>query len=88
MADTSYLKTKVTGIVAPVGTFLSLYKKEDLLECNGQELNISEYPELAEQFKVFYGKANHFGGDGEKTFALPFLDGVCVSVKDIKRYES
>ena len=88
MADTGYLKTKVTGIVVPVGTFVSFNKETDLLDCKGQILNISDYPELAEQFKVFYGKANHFGGDGEKTFALPDIDGAYVSTKNIKRYES
>jgi len=88
MADTGYLKAKVTGIVVPVGTFLNLDKETDILACKGQELNISDFPELAEQFKIFYGKADHFGGDGEKTFALPNIAGVCVSTKTIKRYES
>lgn len=88
MSDTDYLKAKVTGIVVPVGTFLTVNNETDILACKGQELNISEFPELAEQFKIFYGKADHFGGDGEKTFALPNIAGVCVSTNNIKRFES
>ena len=58
----------------PVGTvisYLGLTAPKDYLICDGTEYNVSGYPELAAFFKSQFGAANHFGGDGETTFAVP-----------------
>lgn len=45
------------------------------LKCDGTVYNISQYPDLAQHFKIEFGKANQFGGDGSTTFAVPDLRG-------------
>lgn len=60
----------------PVGTVISLMgtsAPEDYLVCDGTEYPISDYPDLAEHFRRQFGSADHFGGDGENTFAVPDL---------------
>lgn len=58
----------------PVGTvisFLGLTAPKDYLICDGAEYHIADYPELAEFFQQQFGAANHFGGDGATSFAVP-----------------
>ncbi len=58
----------------PVGTvisFLGLTAPKDYLICDGAEYHIADYPELAEFFQQQFGAANHFGGDGVSSFAVP-----------------
>lgn len=58
----------------PTGTvisFLGTSAPEDYLTCDGTAYNISDYPELADFFRQQFGAANHFGGDGTATFAVP-----------------
>jgi len=45
------------------------------LSCDGATYNIADYPKLAEQIKTEFGSYNHYGGDGETTFAVPDLRG-------------
>lgn len=42
-----------------------------ILPCDGRELKIVDYPELADSFEKYLGKKNYYGGDGITTFALP-----------------
>ena len=63
---------------SPIGTVISFMGSaapEDYLVCDGGEHNIAEYPDLAEFFREQFGSANHFGGDGETTFAVPTVQG-------------
>lgn len=58
----------------PIGTIISFMGKtapDDYLICDGTEYSIEEYPELAAFFLKEFGEKNHFGGDGETTFAVP-----------------
>ena len=41
------------------------------LVCDGTVYNIADYPDLAQFFADNYGSANHWGGDGTTTFAVP-----------------
>ena len=62
----------------PVGTIISVmgnFAPVNYLACQGQEVAIDTYPELAQYFKDQFGESNHFGGDGITTFALPDLRG-------------
>lgn len=38
---------------------------------NGAVLNIADYPRLAAHYAAVYGAANHHGGNGTTTFAVP-----------------
>lgn len=58
----------------PIGTVISYMGRtapKDYLICDGTAYPISDYPELAEFFRRQFGSTNHFGGDGEITFAVP-----------------
>lgn len=58
----------------PIGTvisFLGTSAPEDYLVCDGTAYDISDHPELADFFRQQFGTVNHFGGDGETTFAVP-----------------
>lgn len=60
----------------PIGTIISymgLTAPQDYLVCDGAEYNITDYSELARFFETQFGAANHFGGDGTTTFAVPNL---------------
>ena len=60
----------------PIGSILPIMGTEapqDYLICDGRELNISEYKELANYFEKQFGSKNHFGGNGTATFAVPDL---------------
>ena len=71
------------GTVIP---FMGKTAPSGYLVCDGTELLIEDYPKLAEFFEVQFGNSNHFGGDGETTFAVPdlrgeFLRGTGASVR-------
>ncbi|MCI8818275.1 MAG: tail fiber protein [Oscillibacter sp.] len=58
----------------PIGaviSFLGLMAPAGYLICDGAVKDIREYPALADLFRRQFGAVNHFGGDGETTFALP-----------------
>lgn len=58
----------------PIGTVISYMGKtapKDYLVCDGAAYQITDYPDLAAFFETQFGSKNHFGGDGETTFALP-----------------
>ena len=60
----------------PIGTVISFMGQSapaDYLACDGSAYPIKDYSKLAEFFKEQFGSANHFGGDGEATFAVPDL---------------
>lgn len=62
----------------PVGTVISVMgitAPLHYLPCNGQIVNIADYPELANYFEGQFGSKNYFGGDGTTTFAVPNLQG-------------
>lgn len=58
----------------PIGTIISFMgtsAPDGYLVCDGAVHNISDYPALAALFAAQFGAANHFGGDGTSTFAVP-----------------
>lgn len=62
----------------PIGTIISVMGTTapmNYLACNGQVVNISDYPELALYFETQFGSKNKFGGDGTTTFGIPDLRG-------------
>jgi microcystin-dependent protein len=66
------------GGVVPTGTIISFMGNnapEGYLKCDGAELNITDYPALANHFETEFGTKNYFGGDGETTFKVPDLQG-------------
>lgn len=73
-----YSKVGVHSGFTPVGTVISIMgvtAPMNYLACNGQVVNISDYPELALYFETQFGDKNHFGGDGVTTFSIPDLRG-------------
>lgn len=66
------------GGFAPIGTinfFDASVAPNGWLACNGQEVNISDYPELATYYASVHGSSNFYGGNGTTTFAVPDLRG-------------
>lgn len=64
--------------VTPTGTIIAQMGKEapaGYINCDGSTYNISEYKQLSEYIKNQFGSYNYFGGDGERTFAVPDLRG-------------
>lgn len=62
----------------PVGTIISVMGTSaptNFLACNGQTVNIADYPVLANYFLEQFGQVNKFGGDGTTTFGIPDLRG-------------
>lgn len=62
----------------PVGTVIAVMgvtAPANYLACNGQVVNIADYPELANYFYQQFGSKNKFGGDGTTTFGIPDLRG-------------
>lgn len=60
----------------PIGTvisFMGTKAPKDYLICDGTSYPISRYPGLATFIAGQFGFPNHFGGDGETTFAVPDL---------------
>jgi hypothetical protein len=66
------------GGFAPFGcinAYMGTVAPQGWLICNGQTVNITDYPELAAHFASQLGSSNVFGGDGTTTFAMPDLRG-------------
>ena len=64
------------GSSIPVGniiSFMGTIAPDGYLTCDGAVLNIVDYPNLASHFETQFGSKNHFGGDGNTTFAVPDL---------------
>ncbi|MCM1219128.1 MAG: phage tail protein [Lachnospiraceae bacterium] len=62
----------------PIGTiipYMGNTPPKHYLACDGAILNIDDYPDLASHFVEEFGAAEHFGGDGLTTFAVPDLRG-------------
>ena len=62
----------------PVGTIISVMGNSaprNYLACNGQVVDILDYPELAHYFEEQFGQVNKFGGNGTTTFGIPDLRG-------------
>ena len=60
----------------PVGSIIdcsSVSNPPHYLICDGKEYNISDYPDLAQHFIDEFGQSNYYGGDGNTTFAVPFI---------------
>lgn len=60
----------------PIGTVIAYMGRtapDGYLTCDGAVYNISAYPALAALFGSQFGSTNHFGGNGEDTFAVPDL---------------
>lgn len=73
-----YLGGKADAGFTPVGTIISVMgvtAPSNYLACNGQVVNIADYPELANYFYQQFGSKNKFGGDGTTTFGIPDLRG-------------
>ena len=73
-----YLGGTAEAGFTPVGTVISVMGKTapaNYLACNGQIVNIADYPELATYFEQQFESVNYFGGDGTTTFAVPDLQG-------------
>ena len=62
----------------PVGTIIAVMGKtvpNNYIACEGQIVNIKDYPELARYFNEQFGSYEYFGGDGIDTFGIPDLRG-------------
>ena len=62
------------GDTTPIGSVIAhigMTAPEGYLACDGAELNIADYTDLATHFETQFGAKNHFGGDGVTTFAVP-----------------
>lgn len=67
---------KPLGDGTPIGTviaYMGVRAPEHYLICDGTELNIIDYKDLAGQIQSEFGMVNYFGGDGTVTFTLPDL---------------
>ena len=76
--DGDELTQKAVMGYTPIGTVISVMGNSaprHYLACDGQIVNIIDYPELAVYFEQQFGSKNHFGGDGTTTFAVPDLRG-------------
>ena len=61
----------------PVGTiipFMGVIAPQNYLACDGQIVNVADYPDLADFFEVQFGTKYKFGGSGT-TFGIPDLRG-------------
>ena len=73
-----YLNGVAHAGFTPIGTVISVMGNHaplNYLICNGQIVNIADYPELASYFNQEFGSINKFGGDGTTTFGIPDLRG-------------
>ncbi len=72
------LSAAPAACTVPVGTviaFMGTQPPVDYLACDGTVYAIADQPVLAEFITRQFGSVNHFGGDGETTFAVPDLRG-------------
>lgn len=58
-----------------ITSFLGTTAPDGWLLMNGTLYQIADYPNLANFIEEQFGTKNHFGGDGETTFAVPDLSG-------------
>lgn len=58
-----------------ITSFLGTTAPDGWLLMNGTLYQIADYPSLANFIEEQFGSKNHFGGDGETTFAVPDLSG-------------
>ena len=75
---------------SPVGhviSFMGTKIPAHYLACDGTVYNILEYPILANHISSNFGNANHFGGNGISTFAVPGLVNSLPSVIYCIKYE-
>ena len=73
-----YLNKPVASGFTPVGAVIAIMGNSapaNYLACDGQIVNIADYPELASYFNVQFGSSNYFGGNGTTTFGIPDLRG-------------
>lgn len=73
-----YLGGNVESGFTPIGTIIAVMGNSaptNYLACNGQTVNIADYPELANYFLAQFGSRNKFGGNGTTTFGIPDLRG-------------
>ena len=84
--DMSDIVSPLPGVVSrradvgftPVGTIIAVMgvnAPANYLACNGQVVNIADYPELSDYFYQQFGSKNKFGGNGTTTFGIPDLRG-------------
>jgi len=82
MKDILYVTTPAGGPSnapisdVPIGAvigFMAQSAPANYLACDGALHSIAAYPALAAYFQEQFGSANHFGGDGTTTFAVPDL---------------
>ena len=89
MFPTIEMMNEVVG--TPVGeiiSFMGNIAPVNYLACDGTVYNIMDYPELAQHFATEFGTSNHFGGDGETTFAVPDLRGEVLRGTGTKGHEN
>ncbi len=73
-----YLGGNVEAGFTPIGTIIAVMGNSaptNYLACNGQVVNIADYPELANYFLAQFGSRSKFGGNGTTTFGIPDLRG-------------
>lgn len=73
-----YLGGNAEAGFTPIGTIIAVMGNSaptNYLACNGQVVNIADYPELANYFLAQFGSRSYFGGDGTTTFGIPDLRG-------------
>ena len=73
-----YLGGNAEAGFTPIGTIIAVMGNSaptNYLACNGQVVNIADYPELANYFLAQFGSRNKFGGNGTTTFGIPDLRG-------------
>ena len=66
------------GDGTPLGTvimFMGTVAPANYLFCDGTTYAIADYPKFTAFIAKQFGSVNHFGGDGETTFAVPDLRG-------------
>lgn len=72
------MNTYVTSESSPVGeiiAFMGTVCPDHYVFCDGTEYPLGTYPILERFFTKQFGSVNHFGGNGETTFAVPDLRG-------------
>lgn len=72
-----------SGYIGEISYSFDTTPPRNCLLCNGQVINVADYPKLAKVFKDVFGVYNKFGGDGFTTFALPDLTGRYLKGSDV-----
>ena len=74
--QSKYTGQEIDNGINPVGniiSFMGTIAPSGYLICDGAEVNIADYPNLANHFETQFGSKNYFGGNGTTTFAVPDL---------------